>query len=99
MPAKKGNEYTLKEALDEMLKTYRLDTRMSETSVVNAWEKVMGSVITRYTQEVRMRDGVLYITLTSAAVKHELSYRRSEIAERLNAECGAEIVREIVLNG
>lgn len=99
MPAKKGNEYTLKEALDEMLKTYHLDTRMNETSVVNAWEKVMGGVIARYTQEVRMRDGVLFITLTSAAVKQELSYRRSEIAARLNAECGAEIVREIVLNG
>ena len=99
MPAKKGNEYTLKEALDEMLKTYRLDTKLSETKVVNAWEKVMGAVITKYTKEVRVRDGVLYITLTSAAVKHELSYRRTEIAQQLNAECGADIIREVVING
>lgn len=99
MPAKKGNEYTLKEALNEMLKVYRLDTKLSETKVVNAWEKVMGSVIQKYTKEVRVRDGVLYITLTSAAVKQELSYRRTEIAQQLNAECGVDIIREVVING
>jgi predicted nucleic acid-binding Zn ribbon protein len=99
MPAKKGNEYTLKEALDEMLKTYRLDTKLSEMKVVTAWEKIMGSVITKYTQEVRVRDGILYVTVTSAAVKHELSYRRTEIAQQLNAECGADIIREVMING
>lgn len=99
MRAKKGNEYTLKQALDEMLKVYRLDTRLHETKVVNAWEKVMGSVINKYTKEVRVRDGVLYVTLTSAAVKQELSYRRTEIAQQLNAECGADIIREVVING
>jgi predicted nucleic acid-binding Zn ribbon protein len=99
MPAKKGNEYTLKEALNEMLKTYRLDTKLSETQVVNAWEEVMGPVIGKYTKEVRMRDGVLYITMTSAAVKQELSYRRTEIAQQLNEACGSEIVKEIVISG
>jgi predicted nucleic acid-binding Zn ribbon protein len=99
MAAKKGNEYTLKEALAEMLKTYRLDTRLSETQVVNAWEKVMGAIIAKYTKEVRMRDGVLYVTMTSATVKNELSYRRTEIAQQLNAECGSEIVKEVVITG
>ncbi len=99
MRAKKGNEYTMKEALNEMLKTYRLDTKLGETKVINAWEKVMGAVIAKYTKEVRVRDGVLYITLTSAAVKQELSYRRTEIAQQLNAECGADIIREVVING
>lgn len=99
MAVKKGNEYTLKEAIGEMLRAYRLDSRMSETSVVNAWESVMGTVITKYTKEVKMRDGVLYITVTSAAVKQELAYRRTEIAAQLNAACGAEIIREVVING
>lgn len=99
MAAKKGNEYTLKEALNEMLKTYRLDTRLNETQIVNAWETVMGPVIGKYTKEVRMRDGVLYVTMTSAAVKQELLYRRTEIAQQLNAACGSDIVKEVVISG
>jgi predicted nucleic acid-binding Zn ribbon protein len=98
MPAKKGNEYSLKEAIDEMLKTYRLDRKLDETRVINAWEKVVGEVIVRYTTNLRVNDGVLYVSLSSAPLKQELLYRRTEIAGLLNAECGAEIIREVVIN-
>lgn len=94
---KKSNEYTLKQAIGEMLKTYQLDSRLNETSVVNAWEKVMGQVIAKYTLSVRMQNAVLYVRVQSAALKQELTYRRSEIAEKLNSECGGEIVREVVI--
>lgn len=94
---KKGNEYTLKEAIGEMLRTFQLDTRVNETSVINAWEKVMGPVIAKYTAQVRMQQGVLYVKVESAALKQELTYRKTEIAEKLNAECGSEIVREVVI--
>lgn len=98
MRAKKGNEYSLKEAIDEMLKTYRLDRKLDETRVINAWDKVVGEVIARYTNNLRVHDGVLYVSLSSAALKQELLYRRTEIAGLLNAECGSEIIREVVIN-
>ena len=96
-PIKKSNEYSLREAIDEMLKTYRLDRKLDETKVLNAWEKVVGAVISRYTSDLRINDGVLYVGLTSAALKQELLYRRTEIADLLNTECGGPIVREIVI--
>jgi predicted nucleic acid-binding Zn ribbon protein len=98
-PIKKGNEYSLKEAIDEMLKSYRLDHKLDETKAVNAWEKVVGEVITRYTTNLRVTDGVLYVTLSSAALKQELLYLRTEIADLLNAECGGKIIREVVILG
>ncbi|HTF04219.1 MAG TPA: DUF721 domain-containing protein [Bacteroidia bacterium] len=98
MPVKKGNEYTLKEAIGEMLKTFQLDTRLNEAQVVTAWEKVMGPLITKYTTKVKMESGVLYVYVNSAALKQELSYRKTEIAGMLNKECGGEIVREVVIN-
>jgi predicted nucleic acid-binding Zn ribbon protein len=98
MPVKKGNEYTLKEAISEMLKTFHLDTRLNEAQVVTAWEKVMGPLITKYTTKVKMEGGVLYVYVSSAALKQELSYRKTEIAGMLNTECGGEIVREVVIN-
>lgn len=88
----------MKEAIDEMLKTYRLDRKLDETKVVNAWEKAVGEVIARYTTNIRVHDGVLYITLSSAALKQELLYRKTEIAKLLNAEVGSEIIREVVIN-
>lgn len=98
-PIKKGNEYSLKEAIDEMLKTYRLNHKLDETKAVNAWEKVVGEVINRYTTNLRVHDGVLYVTLSSAALKQELLYRRTEIMNLLNAECGGNIIREVIISG
>lgn len=99
MAFKKGNEYTLKEAIGAMLKTYQLDTRLDETQVVNAWEKVMGPVISKYTTRVKMDKGILYVQLNSAVLRQELSYQKTEIANKLNAECGSVIVQEVVING
>lgn len=97
MTVKKTNEYTLKEAIDEMLKSYRLERKLNEAKLLSSWEKVMGGVIAKYTGDMRIENGTLFVEIKSAALKEELKYGKSKMLDLLNKEIGEEILKDIVL--
>ncbi len=94
---KKSNEYTLKQAIEEMMNTYRLQGKIDEVKLLNGWEKVMGSVIAKYTRKIHIEGRVLYVELNSAALREELSYGKSKMVKLLNEEAGGNVIDDIVL--
>jgi predicted nucleic acid-binding Zn ribbon protein len=97
MAVKKGNEYTLKQAIGEMMRTYRLQGKLDEVKLLEGWEKVMGSVIAKYTQKIHIENRVLYVEIKSAALREELSYGRAKMVKLLNEEAGGNVIDDIVL--
>lgn len=93
---RKANEQSLKEVIDEMLKAYKLDGRLSEVRLINSWEKVVGKMIARHTKDLYISRRKLYITLDSAALRDELSYARTKILNMLNEEAGTEVIEEVI---
>lgn len=87
--------------LNEVLKEYRsemnIDTRLKEVSLINAWEDIAGRAIARRTSKVYLKDGKLFIYLTSPVVRNELSMAKESLRERLNEEAGEDLVKEIIL--
>lgn len=99
MCAKKRNELTLKEAINEMMQTYRLQGKLDEMNLINCWEKVMGAVIAKYTRKIHIDNRILYVEINSAALREELSYGRSKMVKLLNEEAGGNIIDDVVLRG
>jgi hypothetical protein len=97
MAIKKSNEYTLKQAIEEMMRTYRLQGKMDEMKLINSWEKVMGAVIVKYTRKIHIDNRVLYVELSSAALREELSYGKSKMIKLLNDEAGASVIDDVIL--
>lgn len=97
MALKKSNEYTLKEAIEEMMRTYRLQGKMDEMKLINGWEKVMGAVIVKYTKKIHIENRVLFVELTSAALREELSYGKSKMIKLLNDEAGGNVIDDVIL--
>jgi hypothetical protein len=97
MSLKKGNEYTMKEALAEMLRNTRLERGLNETKIYNAWEQVMGAAITKYTRNLHIEKSTLFVELSSASLREELSYGRSKIVKMLNDAVGTEVITEVIL--
>lgn len=95
---RKSNDQTIREAVDELLKTYKLDEKMLQVKLVNSWEKVMGAVVAKRTTEIKIIGRKLYVSLNSAALRQELFQARQRIAEMLNEEVGAVVVEEVVLS-
>lgn len=96
---RKTNEQSVKEVLSEMLESYRLKSRLDETRVREIWAQVMGQVIAGYTTEIKLRRGKLFVAITSAALRQELSYGRDKIMRNMNEALGEDIIQEVEVKG
>ncbi len=95
MPKRK-NEQTLKQVLHQLLDAYRLRAKFNEAKIVDCWEQLMGKAIANRTQYIYVRNGTLYLKLTSASLKQELFYAKEKIINLINKELGEEYVKEVV---
>lgn len=93
--ARKSNEQPLGEVIKELLKVYRLDRRIKELDVKQAWMEVMGEVVARKTLDVKLRGTILIISLDSGVLKEEFSYNKSRIVEIMNEKLGETIIKEV----
>lgn len=94
---KKKNDLSLQEAMQNMIQKYHLEPQLNETRVKMLWEKLMGKTISTYTSNIQLRKNVLYLTILSAPLKHELSFGKEKIKSLLNDEIGEEVIKDVVI--
>jgi len=93
----KYNQSSIKEAIQDLLKTYRLDGKLNEVKLLNSWEKVMGKMIANHTKDIYISKKKLFIKVDSAALRQELAYAKEKIVNMLNEEVGMEVIDGVVL--
>ncbi|MEI6696292.1 MAG: DUF721 domain-containing protein [Bacteroidota bacterium] len=93
---KKSNEFTLKEAIEQVLNAYRMNGKINETRIIQAWEQVCGAMISRHTEDMYIKNKILYIKVDSAALRNELSYAKTKLIMTLNHTVKEEVINEIV---
>jgi predicted nucleic acid-binding Zn ribbon protein len=91
-----SNEQTLKEIINELLRTYKLENGLLETQLVGSWEKTAGSLIKKHTEKIYIRNRKLFIKLDSPALKHELSFAKTKLLKSLNKGTGKEVIDDII---
>jgi hypothetical protein len=57
----------------------------------------MGNGVNSYTKEVVLKGSTLYVSLTSAVLREELSYGKQKIITMINEELRKDVVKDIVL--
>jgi len=90
-----SNEAPLKEVIDRWLKAYKLDGKMKEIEVLNAWPELMGSAVAHRTKEISIRNKTLYLKMESSVMRDELAHGKSIIIQRVNEHAGFEIINDI----
>lgn len=86
----------ISEIIREILKKNNLKSRLDEVTITEKWEEVVGKPVARYTKNVYINKGVLYVELTSSVVRNELMMSRSHLIEQLNSKTGSNTVKEII---
>ncbi|MEM8599433.1 MAG: DUF721 domain-containing protein [Bacteroidota bacterium] len=82
----------LQSVIDRMGARQRID----EVRAVEQWAHLAGPTVNGVTSKVWVREGVLFVHLTSAMWRHQLHLQRERWRERLNQQLGREVIREIV---
>lgn len=77
------------------LRMQGLETPLLQKRLIEAWPEVAGPVIARYTRDVRIQNQTLYVSLTSPALRAELSMQRQTYVKKLNDYINAQIISDI----
>jgi hypothetical protein len=93
---KNTNEKTLKQAIEELVRAYGLNDKLLKTQVEQIWEEIVGKDLAKHTGRIDMDKSTLKIEITSSALRHELSFSKTIILERLNERLGKKIITEIL---
>lgn len=94
---KKSNEDILGNVLNQMIDSYKLRPKLNAARIDAVWEQVMGKTIAGYTKNIRIRKNVLYLNITSAPLKRDLSFGREKIVERVNEALGEEYISDVII--
>ena len=97
MAKRSSNESSISDVLKQFIVVNKLENGMDKIDVEQAWKNLMGNGVNSYTQEVILKGSVLYVKLTSAVLREELSYGKDKIIKMINEELRKEIVTSLVL--
>lgn len=95
--AKKNNLIKLGDAINQLFKQEKLDVKISQFTIKNSWKDIVGDMIANSTTEIFFNEKIVFITLNSAALKHELSFRKEELVNNINKFCGYKLIEQIVI--
>lgn len=90
-----SNATTLGDAIDKILKAYRLDGKMKEIEIVSKWEEMMGRAVFLRTKNIYIRNKTLFLELDSSVMRDELINGKTIIIQRVNQEAGFEMINNI----
>jgi len=73
-------------SMDEMIKMYIDDMKiaagLNTQRIFVAWDEVSG--VEKYTLKKFFRDGVLYVTLSSSAIRNQIYFQRDALIKKMN---------------
>ncbi len=90
---------SLDEAVIGFLRESGLEQSVLDVQVEEAWPRVMGDMVNSLTRSVEVKNGVLIVRVSSAALKAQLFENRFELVSKLNEAVGAKAIRDCRILG
>jgi predicted nucleic acid-binding Zn ribbon protein len=87
----------IRDVLQQFLRENRLDVKLKERQLIESWEELMGKTISRSTKKIYIKDGKLFVVISSSVIRNELHMLKQEIVKKLNEKAGEDIITELVL--
>ncbi len=93
---KRDNQYSLKEAIEQLIRAYGFNDKLLETTLIDSWEEVVGGVYAAHTENLRVKNKTLYVKVDIPALRQELTMQRSELVKKLNSKVGKKVIEDII---
>ncbi len=87
----------MKEAIELLIRQYRMDDKVAEMKIQEIWRSMMGNFVANKTAGFQFKKGELTIRLDSSALRQELSMNKTLVMENLNTELGGKLITVIHL--
>ena len=96
--AKRFNEESsIGDVLKQFISQNKLEAGMDVVNLRDAWKNLMGNGVNNYTTEIQLKGSTLYVALSSAVLREELSYGKEKIIKMINEELRKDVVTNLIL--
>lgn len=86
----------LAEVIQHFLRVSRIQGKLDEVEVREAWGQVFGQAVEKRTRKVHLqKDGTLICMLDSGPLKEEFQHGKQEIVDRMNEHLGRPLVQRV----
>ena len=93
---KRNNAEPIGKLIQQFLRQESLESPLNEQRLLDAWPQILGPATASYTEESCIRNQILYVHLTSAALRQELMMGRELLVRNLNQKVGATVITNII---
>lgn len=90
-------EFSISDAIKQFLDQSRIKSDIQAMQIEEAWEKIMGKTVAKYTDKIQIIGDKLIITTNVAPLKNELIYQKEKIKQRVNEAVGQKVVNEVII--
>ena len=82
-------------AIQNFLKRSGLNSGVEQQKALKVWGKTVGNKISKNTEPISVKNGILEIKTTNSVWRQELQIQKTEIIKRLNKILKKNIIKEI----
>ena len=83
--------------LNNMFQGNKLEAPFLESKIPLIWNDVVGKYISERTGKIYAKNGVLFVHISSAPLKHEMMMNRVKIIGLLNEKLNQQVIKELVV--
>ena len=94
---RKKNTQKIDEVIKEYLKAFKIDDKLKEVELIKSWESVVGKTISRSTDNIYIKNRILFVKLRSSVIRNELFMIRDGLKKTLNEKVGQSVIDDIIL--
>ncbi len=87
--------HNFKDLVDQLLSSPAFKARYTAARVKQSWRQLMAENAMHYTSGLRYNKGVLYVHITSAALRDELNRGKQLIIDLINKDLGENLLKDI----
>ena len=90
------NQNTVGELIKAFYEEHKGSDYLDSLKIIKGWNAVVGPFIAQYTRDLYIKEGVLFVSLTSDSLRNELYYSKAVLRKNLNDIVGRELLTDIV---
>ncbi|MBO6026546.1 MAG: DUF721 domain-containing protein [Bacteroidales bacterium] len=90
------NQNTVGELIRAFYEEHKGSEYLDGLRIINGWSSVVGPFIAQFTKDLHIKEGVLFVRLSSDSLRAELGYSKSVLMKNLNQLVGYDLLTDIV---
>ena len=97
MAKRDSNGEKLDDVVKKLIKSYGFTSKFNEYEIIEAFSQIMGPVIMKKVANAYVYRQKLFLELTSAPLRQELSMEKSKLIDLINKEIGQDYLKGLVV--